>query len=225
MSKSKYNVINPEVVTDRYGTDCFRMYEMFLGPIEQSKPWDTNGIDGVHKFLRKFIDLFFHNEKLHIVDQDSSKEELKILHTAIKKVNEDIDNFSFNTCISAMMICVNDLRKINCHNRIILESLVKLMAPFAPFLTEELWSLLGHSPSIHQTEYPSYNEVYLKEDTVQYPICINGKKRGIEEFEATADKSALEKAVMELEYVQKWLEGEQVKKIIVVPGRMINIVI
>ncbi len=225
MSKSLFNVINPEVVTARYGTDCFRMYEMFLGPIEQAKPWDTNGIDGVSKFLRKFVDLFYNQEEIVISDIVPTKEEYKILHTAIKKVNEGIESFSYNTCVSAMMICVNELRKIECNKREVLDNLVRLIAPFAPFLSEEIWSILGNDNTVHLAEYPSAIETYLIEDTVSYPICINGKKRGLQEFDANTSLKELETAVMQLDYVQKWLEGTPPKKVIVVPGRMINIVL
>ena len=225
MSKSRYNVINPEEVTSAYGTDCFRMYEMFLGPIEQSKPWDTKGIDGVSKFLRKFIDLFYHQEKFSISEDNPTKEELKTLHATIKKVSGDIENFSFNTSVSSLMMCVNELRRLNTNKRAILEPLVALVAPFAPFLSEELWQLLGHSGSIHHTTFPQYQEEYLIEDTVTYPICINGKKRGEEVFAKDLPNQVMETFVRELDYVQKWAEGTQIKKVIVVPGRMINVVI
>ena len=227
MSKSKFNVINPDEVIARYGTDCFRMYEMFLGPIEQSKPWDIKGIDGVSKFLRKFWGLFFDkNGNLNIDDSNPSKEELKILHTAIKKVGFDIERFSFNTCVSAFMVATNDLKKINCNKRAILEELLILLAPFAPFITEELWHMLGHEGSIHNTTtYPTHNEDYLKEDSKTYPIAINGKVRATEDFPADASKEDLEKAALELPDIQKWLEGKTVRKVIVVPGRMINVVV
>ncbi len=225
MSKSLFNVINPETVTAKYGTDCFRMYEMFLGPIEQAKPWDTNGIDGVSKFLRKFIDLFYSNDSLQISDETPSKEEYRILHTAIKKVNDGIDQFSYNTCVSAMMICINDLRKVNCNKREVLDNLVRLIAPFAPFLAEELWSILGHAPSVHKANYPVAVEEHLVTDTVSYPICINGKKRGLMDFDKSATNKQIEDIVLQQDYVLKWLEGSNPKKVIVVPGRMVNIVI
>lgn len=225
MSKSRYNVINPEEVTARYGTDCFRMYEMFLGPIEQSKPWDTKGIDGISKFIRKFTELFFDDEKFEVTSDTPTSNELKILHTTIKKVSGDIENFSFNTAISSMMVCVNELRKLECDKRLILEPLTRLIAPFAPFLSEELWTLLGHDGSIHHQDYPQHNEKYLIESSVSYPICINGKKRGIEDIPVDMSQKDIESMVISLEYVIKWTEGKQIKKVIMVPGRMINIVI
>lgn len=225
MSKSRYNVINPDEVISRYGTDCFRMYEMFLGPIEQSKPWDTKGIDGVSKFLRKFTELFYNNESFSVSDETPSKEELKILHGAIKKVGHDIEGFSFNTAISAMMIAVNDLRKLGTNKRAILSPFVQVIAPFAPFISEELWSELGHEESVHHSTFPKHDEQYLVEDSVTYPICINGKKRGIEEFDASLSKDEIEKAVRALDYLDKWLDGKEIRKVIVVPGRMVNLVI
>lgn len=227
MSKSKFNVINPDEVIDRYGTDCFRMYEMFLGPIEQSKPWDTKGIDGVSKFLRRFWGLFFDKKgNISVSEEAPNREELKVLHTAIKKVTFDIERFSFNTCVSAFMVATNDLKKINCNKRAVLEELLILLAPFAPFVTEELWHLLGHEGSIHNTTtYPTHDESYLKEDSKTYPIAINGKVRATEDFPANAPKGELEKAALELPAMQKWLEGKTVRKVIVVPGRMINVVV
>lgn len=227
MSKSKFNVINPDEVISRYGTDCFRMYEMFLGPIEQSKPWDINGIDGVSKFLRKFWGLFFDKSgKFNVSEEAPNKAELKILHTAIKKIVFDIERFSFNTCVSAFMVATNDLKKINCNKRAVLQELLILLAPFAPFITEELWHQLGHEGSIHNSStYPEHNEVYLKEDSKTYPIAINGKVRATEDFPANTPKGDLEKAALELPAMQKWLEGKTVRKVIVVPGRMINVVV
>jgi len=164
MSKSRYNVINPDEVTAKYGTDCFRIYEMFLGPIEQSKPWDIQGIDGVSKFLKKFIGLYYSDDKLTISDDEPTPEELKIFHTCIKKVNADIANFSFNTAVSSMMVCVNELRKLQCNKREILDQFTRLIAPFAPFLSEELWSHLGHTTSVHLDTFPTHNEQYLVEE-------------------------------------------------------------
>jgi len=225
MSKSRYNVINPDAVISRYGTDCFRMYEMFLGPIEQSKPWDTNGIDGVSKFLRKFQDLFYHNEVFTLSDDEPTKEELKILHSVIKKVSSDIEAFSFNTSVSAMMIAVNDLRKIGTNKRAILEPLVRVIAPFAPFISEELWSQLGGEGSIHHTTYPKHDEAHLVEDSVTYPICVNGKKKTLQEFDASLSKEDIEKAVKELSDISKWTDGKEIRKVIIVPGRMVNLVV
>lgn len=226
MSKSKFNVINPDKVIDRYGTDCFRMYEMFLGPIEQSKPWDTKGIDGVSRFLRKFWALFFDKAgSFQISDAEGTKEEYKVLHTAIKKVNDDIERFSFNTCVSAFMVATNDLGKLNCNKRAILEPLVRLLAPFGPHIAEELWSLLGQDGSVHHATYPIFEEKYLVEDSITYPIAINGKTRATADFPADASKADLEKAAVAVEGIQKYMDGKTVRKVIVVPGRMINIVV
>jgi len=226
MSKSRYNVINPDTVIDRYGTDCFRMYEMFLGPIEQSKPWDTKGIDGVSKFLRKFWALFYNDKgQLLVKDEAPSKDELKILHTAIKKVTDDIERFNFNTCVSAFMVLTNDLKKWRSHKRAILEEAVVLLAPFAPHITEELWQILGKEGSVHHATFPVLNEEYLKEDSIEYPISINGKKRAVAQFASDATKAEMETAALALEAVKKWTEGKTIRKVIVVPKRMINVVV
>ncbi len=226
MSKSKFNVINPDAVISRYGTDCFRMYEMFLGPIEQSKPWDTKGIDGVSKFLKRYWGLFFDkNGDWSVSDEAPTKDELKILHTAIKKVNDDIERFSFNTCVSGFMVCTNDLRKWRCNKRAILKELTILLAPFAPHVTEEIWKRLGESGSVHHATYPTFDESHLKEDSIEYPISINGKKRGVAEFSSDASRDDIMAAAKNLEIVKKWSEGKQIRKIIVVPGRMVNVVV
>jgi leucyl-tRNA synthetase len=226
MSKRYYNVVNPDDVVARYGSDCFRMYEMFLGPVEQSKPWDTKGIDGVSKFLRKFWGLFHDKENnFSVSGGEPSKEELKVLHTAIKKIGEDIERFSFNTCVSAFMIATNEMIKLECSNRTVLTKLVQLIAPFAPHIAEELWSLLGHEASVHSSDYPVFDPQYLVEDAVEYPISINGKLRTKATFPTTASIAELEKLAMDLEVVQKWTDGQTVRKIIVVPQRMINIVV
>ncbi len=226
MSKRYYNVVNPDDVVERYGADCFRMYEMFLGPIEQSKPWDTKGIDGVSKFLRKFWGLFFNREDTFDVDAgDPSPEELKVVHNAIKRVREDIERFSFNTCVSAFMIATNELKKMNCNNASVLKDMVVLIAPFAPHMAEELWSRFGEAPSVHLAEYPVYDEQYLKEDFVEYPVSVNGKMRTKAKFASDASKDDMEKGALELEAIQKWIDGKTVRKVIVVPKRMINIVV
>ncbi|HMQ48384.1 MAG TPA: leucine--tRNA ligase [Saprospiraceae bacterium] len=227
MSKSKYNVINPDDVVDQYGADCFRMYEMFLGPIEQAKPWNTTGIDGVSKFLKKFWSLFYDESGRFVVnDEAPSKEELKILHTAIKKVREDVERFSFNTCVSAFMVAVNELKKVECRKKAVLEPLVCLVAPFAPFVAEELWHLMGHTESVHaHGSYPELDEQYLLSDVIKYPVSINGKTRAFAELAATASQQELELAAYQLPEIQKWIEGKTIRKIIVVPGRMINIVV
>ena len=226
MSKRYFNVVNPDDVVDQYGTDCFRMYEMFLGPVEQAKPWDTKGINGVSNFLKRFWFLFFDNEgKFNVSEEAASKKELKILHTAIKKVHQDIERFSFNTCVSAFMVATNELKKIKSNKKAVLEPLVRLIAPFAPHISEELWHQLGNENSVHLSSYPTFNEEYLKEDAISYPISINGKKRAVAEFPVDASKEDLEKAALEIEAIQKWTEGKTIRKIIVVPKRMINIVI
>lgn len=226
MSKSKFNVINPDDVVEQYGADCFRMYEMFLGPIDQAKPWDMQGIDGVAKFLRRFYSLFFDdNGKFATSDAEPNKAEYKVLHQTIKKVSEDIERFSFNTCVSAFMVAANELRKIKCNKRAILEPLVQLIAPFAPFTSEELWHQLGQGGSVHRDgQFPQFDAKYLVEDTVEYPIAINGKTRATASFPADASKEELEKAATEVEGIGKWIAGKTVRKIIVVPKRMINIV-
>jgi len=222
MSKSKFNVINPDDIIKRYGSDCFRMYEMFLGPIQQSKPWDTNGIDGVYKFINKYWNLVTENE---LSNDDPSKEELKVLHTMLKKVNADIQSLSFNTGVSSFMICINDLRKLKSSNKQIASQFTLALAPFAPFITEECWKILGNNESVHLQEFPIHNEEYLVEDSIDYPICINGKKRGMASFGAKLDKTTIEKTTLELEFVQQWIEGKTIKKVIVVPNRMVNIVL
>ncbi|NNE27010.1 MAG: leucine--tRNA ligase [Saprospiraceae bacterium] len=225
MSKSKFNVVNPESVVDNYGADTFRMYEMFLGPIEQSKPWDTKGIEGVSKFIRKFWGLFFEDDKLMVSDEAPTKEEMKILHQAIKKVTEDIEKFSFNTAVSALMICVNELRKLNCNKRDVLLPLVQLIAPFAPYTSDELWSQLGQADSIHVSDFPEFNAEYMVEDSFEYPICVNGKKRFLRSFPADFGKEEIEAEVLSLEELTKWIEGKNVIKTIVVPKRMVNVVV
>lgn len=227
MSKSKYNVINPDDVVEKYGADCFRMYEMFLGPIDVAKPWNTSGIDGVSRFLRKFWSLFFDPKKgFYLSEEAPTAEEQRVVHTCIKRVNEDIERFAFNTCVSAFMIATNELGRLKCNKRAALEPLVVLMAPFAPHLSEELWHLMGREGSIHANgAYPEHNEDYLKQDSVNYPIAINGKTRATIAFPADATQESLTKEVLDNPAVQKWLEGKAPKKVIVVPGRMINIVV
>ena len=225
MSKRYFNVVNPDDIVDRYGADCFRMYEMFLGPIEQSKPWDTKGIDGVLKFLKKFWSLFFDEGQSLVNNESPTAEELKILHSAIKKVTEDIERFSLNTAVSAFMVCVNELKRLDCHKQEVLEPLVRLIAPYAPFVAEALWEALGDAGSVHHAEYPVFNPAYLESDTVEYPVCINGKKRDLITIPKDMAQKDLENLILGMESVQKWLEGAQPKKIIVVPGRMVNLVI
>lgn len=226
MSKSLHNVVNPDEVVERYGADCFRMYEMFLGPIEQAKPWDTKGISGISSFLRKLWMLFFDesSDKYLVTDTEPTKEEWRILHSCIKRVTDDIERFSFNTCVSAFMTCVNELRNINCSKQTILNELVRLIAPFAPFIAEELWHQLGHETTVCDATYPEVDESYLVQDTVQYPISIDGRKRDVVELPVHMSLPDLEKLVLGLNSVKKWLEGKSVKKVIVVPNRMVNIV-
>ncbi len=225
MSKSKHNVQNPDEVVSKYGADCFRMYEMFLGPIEQSKPWDTKGIDGVNRFLRKYWSLFYSDKDWSITDSTPSAEENKILHTTIRKVTEDIERFSFNTCVSAFMMCVNELKRLECNKRKILEPLNVLLAPFAPFITEELWQLLGHNTSVHLATYPEFDAAFLIQDTVEYPVCVNGKKRDTVHISSQLSQNEIQELALTMDNVKKYVEGKEVQKVIVVPGRMINLVV
>lgn len=225
MSKSMFNVLNPDDIVEKYGADTLRLYEMFLGPLEQSKPWDTNGIDGVHRFLRKFWNLFYTNDTLTVSDSEPSPDELKVLHKLIKKISFDIENFSFNTSVSAFMICVNDLSTLKCNNRQILSDLLVCLAPFAPHISEELWHKLGHSTSVCDAKWINYNEDYLKENVFPYSISFNGKSRFVLEFAADATKEEIESSVLAHASSQKWLEGKTPKKIIIVPKKVVNIVI
>ena len=226
MSKSKYNVVNPDEVIDEFGTDAFRMFEMFLGPIEDHKPWDTQSITGVVKFLQRIYDLYFNeNHEWIVTEGDPGPEELKSLHTCIKKVTEDIERRSFNTCISAMMICVNELRDMNCRKLKILDPISRLLSPFAPHLSEEIWNHIHPNSTITEQPYPQYNEEYLVEDQIEYPICINGKKRGVHTFAKEDSKDTIEQTVRDLEVVKKWAEGKKIVKVIVVPDRMVNLVV
>ncbi len=226
MSKSMYNVVNPDMIVEKYGADTLRMYEMFLGPVEQSKPWDTNGIDGVHRFLKKFWSLFYDRKGTLLVNDDkATPEELKSLHKLIKKVTSDIEVFSYNTSISAFMICVNELTSSKCSKREILEQLLVVIAPFAPHVAEELWETLGHTTTICDASWPAYNEEYLKEDTVNYTISFNGKARFNLQFAADATNEEIEKVVLADENSKKYIADKTVKKIIIVPKKIVNIVI
>jgi leucyl-tRNA synthetase len=226
MSKSYFNVVNPDEIIDNYGADTLRMYEMFLGPLEMSKPWNTQGIDGVFKFLRRFWNLF-HDEKgnVNVSDAEPSPEELKALHKTIKKVENDIDNFSFNTSVSEFMICVNELVSLKCNKRGILEPLAIVIAPFAPHIAEELWEKLGHKDTILNAAFPAYNEAYLKRSSFEYPISINGKVRGKIEFSLDMPKEDIERTVLAADLVLKYTEGKSPKKVIVVPGKIVNVVL
>jgi leucyl-tRNA synthetase len=226
MSKTYYNVVNPDDIIDEYGADTLRMYEMFLGPLEMSKPWNTNGIDGVFKFLRKFWNLFHDaTGALKVSEEEPTRDELKILHKAIKKVEYDIENFSFNTSVSEFMICVNELGALKCNKRKILEPLTIILASYAPHITEELWEKLGHTDSILNASFPKFNEDYLKENSFEYPISINGKVRAKMEFALDMPKADIEKLVMASEAVQKWTEGKAPKKVIIVQGKIVNVVL
>lgn len=226
MSKSMYNVVNPDRIVEKYGADTLRMYEMFLGPLEQAKPWDTNGIDGVNRFIRKFWNLFYDKQGQFLIEDGTpSAEEMKALHKLIRKVTTDIENFSFNTSVSAFMICVNELSSLKCHKRIVLEQLVILIAPFAPHLAEELWQQLGHSLSVCDATWPVFEEKYLAEDTINYTISFNGKARFQMQFAADADNTSIEKAVLSHENAQRWIDGKNIKKIIIVPKKIVNVVV
>ena len=224
MSKSMFNVVNPDMIVEKYGADTLRLYEMFLGPVEQSKPWDTNGIDGCHRFLRKFWALYDRALDDKNTHEAPTKEELKSLHKLIKKVSQDIPQFSYNTSISAFMICVNELQQLKCNNREILKTMVILIAPFAPHIAEELWERLGESGSVCDARWPSYNEEYLIENTISLGVAFNGKRRFEMSFPADADNNTIEEAVLHDERAQKYLEGMNIVKVIIVPKRMVNVV-
>ena len=228
MSKSMFNVVNPDMIVERYGADTLRLYEMFLGPLEQSKPWDTNGIDGCHRFLKKFWGLFFDNrdsEQLAINKEPATKEQLKSVHKLIKKITADIENFSFNTAVSAFMICVNELSQLKCHNKELLEQVVILLNPFAPHISEELWSLLGHTNSVCDAAWPQVNEAYLVEDEQQLTISFNGKARFQMNFAATASSDEIQAITLQDERTIKYIDGKTVVKVIVVPKKIVNIVL
>ena len=226
MSKSMFNVVNPDMIVEKYGADTLRMYEMFLGPVEQSKPWDTNGIDGVHRFIKKFWSLFYDRNGEYLVkDEPATKEELKALHKLIKKVTGDIEQFSYNTSVSAFMICVNELSSLKCNKKEVLEQLIVVLAPFAPHVCEELWDTLGNTTSVCDAQWPAFNEQYLVEDTVNYTISFNGKARFNMEFPADAASDAIQATVLADERSLKWTEGKTPKKVIVVPKKIVNIVI
>jgi leucyl-tRNA synthetase len=226
MSKSKWNVVTPDDIIAQYGADTLRLYEMFLGPIEQSKPWNTQGIEGVHRFLKKLWKLFYDKDgNLCLTQEAPNKAELKTLHKTIKKVAEDIENFSFNTSVSTFMICVNELGELNCHKQAILKELLVILSPYAPHIAEELWQAIGETNSITKAKFPEFNAAYLIEDSFSYPVSINGKHRTNIEFALDLDQSEIEKTVLADETILKWLEGKQPKKIVFVKGKIINLVI
>ena len=225
MSKSMFNVVNPDVICDTYGADTLRLYEMFLGPLEQSKPWDTKGIDGVSRFLKKFWRLYTDRDGFAVTDEKATPAELKVLHRLIGKEQEDIENFSFNTTISAFMIAVNELSALDCRKREILEPLCVLLSPFAPHIAEELWEQLGHAESITSASFPAFNAAFTVEDNVTYPVQFNGKMRFTVDLPKSASPAEVEAAVRDMEQTAKWLGGQQITKVVVVPGRIINIVV
>jgi leucyl-tRNA synthetase len=225
MSKSKGNVVSPDEIIEKFGADTFRIYEMFLGPIEQDKPWDTKGIEGVHRFLRKLWRLFYDETKGQVwTDEKAAADELKILHRTIRKIEEDTEKFSFNTAVSAFMVCVNDLGELKCHKKEILEKLLVLLTPYAPHISEELWHRLGKEGSVLDAAYPVFEERYVAETSKEYPVSINGKVRANIEISLDASASDVEELVLNNETVQKWLAGKPHKKIIYVKGRMVNVV-
>lgn len=220
-----FNVVNPDDIVEKYGADTLRLYEIFLGPLEQSKPWDTNGIDGVHRFLKKLWGLFYAGGNLAVTDAQPTDEELKTLHKTIKKVTHDIESFSFNTAVSAFMICVNELAQQKCAKRAVLEPLLVLLSPFAPHITEELWHAVGNTTSICDAKFPVYDEKFLVESVVKYPISFNGKVRFTLDISATMNKEEIEQTVLANNQTLKFTEGKTPKKVIVVPGKIVNIVL
>jgi leucyl-tRNA synthetase len=226
MSKSMFNVVNPDDIIEQYGADTLRLYEMFLGPLEISKPWDTSGIGGVHKFLKKLWNLFYDNNgNFKVVKEKPSADEQKIIHKTIKKINDDIQKFSFNTSVSAFMICVNELTDIKCNKYEVLENLIIILSPFAPHIAEELWSALGNNTSVTNAQFPKYEESYLVESSKTYPISFNGKVRFTVDLPISASKDEIEKMIMQMDKTKKWLDNKTPKKIIVVPNKIVNIVI
>jgi leucyl-tRNA synthetase len=226
MSKSKFNTVNPDTLVEKFGADTFRMYEMFLGPVDQSKPWDTKGIEGVHRFLKKLWRLFFDETKGKIwIDAVPTAEELKVLHRTIKKIEDDTERYSFNTAVSGFMICVNELSDLKCHKKEILEALLILITPYAPHIAEELWQQLGNSGSILNASYPVFNAAHVTETSKEYPVSINGKMRTNLTIALDATEEEVKELVMANELVQKWMEGKPLKKLIFVKGKMINVVI
>jgi leucyl-tRNA synthetase len=226
MSKSKFNTVNPDILVEKYGADTFRMYEMFLGPVEQSKPWDTKGIEGVHRFLKKLWRLFFDEIKGKVWNTDTATpEELKVLHKCIKKIEEDTERYSFNTAVSTFMICVNELADLKCNKKEVLEQLLIMLTPYAPHISEELWEALGNKGSILDAQFPVFNAAYVTESSKEYPVSINGRVRTNINISLDADEATVQSIVLASELVQKWLEGKAVKKFIFVKGRMINVVI
>lgn len=220
-----FNVVNPDDIIEEFGADTLRLYEMFLGPLEAHKPWDTQGIDGVFKFLRKFWRLYVNDDKLIVEDREPDKEELKILHKTIKKIESDIENFSFNTSIPAFMIAANELTALKCNKRKILEPLVIAIAPYAPHIAEELWHRLGHTDSVTQTAFPQWDEQYLTEDSFDYPVSFNGKVRFKLNMPLSASNAEIEATVLAAPETSKYLAEKTVKKMIIVPKKIVNVVL
>jgi leucyl-tRNA synthetase len=225
MSKSKYNVVNPDDLCERYGADAFRMYEMFLGPVIEHKPWDTKGIEGVYRFIKKCWRLFYEQENWVVNNDEATKAELKSLHKCIKRVTEDVERYSFNTVVSTFMIAVNELTDLKCHKKEILEPFVILLSPYAPHLAEELWKQLGHNESVTYAVWPKLDESHLVEDSFAYPIQVNGKMRFNLEMSLALTPAEMEKLVLENAETQKYLEGKSPKKVIVVPKKIVNVVV
>ena len=226
MSKSMYNVVNPDMIVEKYGADTLRLYEMFLGPVEQSKPWDTNGIDGCHRFLKKFWSLYCDKDGMkELAGGEATAEELKSVHKLIKKVTQDIEAFSYNTSVAAFMICVNELSQMKCRNRALLTDLVVLIAPFAPHIAEELWHALGNDTTVFDAAWPEYNEKFLVESTVSLTVSFNGKARFQMQFAADADNKTIEDTVLDDDRSKKYIGEKNVVKVIIVPKKIVNIVI
>lgn len=226
MSKSMFNVVNPDMIVEKYGADTLRLYEMFLGPVEQSKPWDTNGIDGCHRFLKKLWGLFYDREGNQLFnDEAPTADQLKSVHKLIKKVTQDIEQFSYNTSVAAFMICVGELQQLKCRNRELLRDIIVLAAPFAPHIAEELWHLTGGEGTVCDATWPVCNEQYLVESSMQLTISFNGKARFQMQFPADADNKTIEEAVRADERTAKYIDGKQVIKVIIVPKKIVNMVI
>jgi leucyl-tRNA synthetase len=216
--------VSPDEICDKYGADTLRLYEMFLGPIDQAKPWNTAGISGTFSFLNKFWNLFHENDQFLVCDKECSKEALKILHKTIKKVTSDIENFSFNTSVSAFMICVNELSSMKCNNSSILKDLCVLLSPFAPHVCEEIWCKFGNTKSISSVNYPIFNPQFLKENSINYPVSFNGKMRFNIILESSLGNDEIKKIVLNHEKTSKYFSGKKLKKVIIVPNKIINVV-
>ncbi len=225
MSKSKYNVVNPDEICEKFGTDTLRMYEMFLGPLEQSKPWNTAGISGVHNFIKKFWKLYFDSDDLIVDNSKADDNNLKVLHKCIKKVSSDIESFSFNTAVSTLMITVNELTTQKCRSKEILEPLLVVLAPFAPHICEEIWERMGNTESIVYSTFPEHSESYLQDSTKIYPVSINGKLKYKIELPSDFSKDEIEAAILSDENFIKKLEGNKPKRVIIIPGKIINFVV